>query len=129
VKTSSRLAKDHRASTVTILLIAAVLLVAGVSACDGAHTYQLAISSASGGSVVIPGEGTLSYSVGTVVQLMAAADDGYQFRSWTGDVASIGNPNAASTTITMNGHYAIVANFETEGETGSDDGAPIADRP
>jgi hypothetical protein len=93
-------------------------LVAGVTACDGAHTYQLTISSTSGGSVTSPGEGTFTYDAGAVVQLVATPDDGYQFRSWTGDITNIADPNAASTTVTMNGDYAIVASFGTEGENG-----------
>jgi hypothetical protein len=60
-----------------------------------------------------------------VVQLVATPDDGYQFRSWTGDVAYIPDANAASITITVNGDYAIVANFETEGETDPGNGGPI----
>jgi hypothetical protein len=115
--------KDHHVLTVAIFLIVAVL-VAGAAACDGAHTYQLTISSASGGNVTLPGEGTFPYPAGTVVQLTAMPDEGYQFRSWTGDIQHIANSNSASTTITMNGNYAIVANFETEGGEGSDGGGP-----
>ena len=60
-----------------------------------------------------------------VVQLVATPDEGYEFRSWTGDTASIDSPNAASTTITMNGNYGIVANFETESEQDPGDGGPF----
>jgi hypothetical protein len=109
--------KYHRAAAVGAFLIVAAL-VTGAAACDGAHTYQLTISSASGGSVTTPGHGTFTYDAGTMVQLVATPDEGYQFHSWTGDVAYIANPNAASTTITMNGDYAILANFGTEGENG-----------
>ena len=42
------------------------------------------------------------------------ADEGYRFVNWTGDVGTIANVNAASTTITMNGDYSITANFEEE---------------
>jgi hypothetical protein len=115
--------KHRHAAVLTILLIVAAL-VAGATACDGARTYQLAISSGSGGNVTTPGEGTFPYPAGTVVQLLAAPDDGYQFRSWTGDITYIANPNAASTAITMNGNYAIVANFQTEGGTSPGDGGP-----
>jgi hypothetical protein len=113
--------KHHHVARVGILLIVAALVV-GIIACDGARTYQLAISSGSGGNVTTPGEGTFPYPAGTVVQLAATPDDGYQFRSWTGDIQHIANPNAASTTITMNGSYAILANFATENETGPDNG-------
>ena len=125
MRTPFPLRKDRRAATTGILLIVAVLLV-GAAACDGAsaRTYQLAISSASGGSVTTPGAGTFVYDAGTVVQLAATPDDGYQFLSWSGDLERIANPKATSTTITMYGDYAIVANFETEPEMGPD-GGPI----
>jgi len=121
MRIASGLVKDHHVLTVTIFLLVAVLVV-GAAACDGARTYQLTISSASGGNVTTPGEGTFPYPGGTVVPLAAAPNDGYQFRSWTGDIEHMADPNAASTTITMNGNYAVVANFETEGGTGPGDG-------
>ena len=124
MKVASGLMRHHHVLPVSILLIVAVLLV-GAWACDGAggvgSTYQLAVSSASGGSVTTPGAGTFTYDAGMVVQLVATADQGYKFHSWTGDIASIGDPDAASTTITMNGNYAIVANFEVEGESDPDE--------
>jgi uncharacterized repeat protein (TIGR02543 family) len=64
--------------------------------------------------VTVPGEGTYSYDVGTVVDLVAAADTGYEFVNWTGDTSTLANVNAASTTITMNGDYSITANFTLE---------------
>jgi len=73
--------------------------------------YDLTISSTSGGSVTTPGEGTFTYDEGTVVDLVAEADAHYQFVNWTGDVGTIADVNAAITTITMNGDYAITANF------------------
>jgi hypothetical protein len=115
--------KHLRAAAAGILLIVA-FLGAGVADCDGARTYQLTISSTSGGSVATPGEGTFSYDAGIVVSLTATPDDGYQFQSWTGDVAYIADPNAASTTIVMNGNYAVLANFETGGGDGPGDGGP-----
>lgn len=123
MRTALPLKKHHRAAAAGILLILTALVI-GVAACDGGggDTYQLAISSASGGSVTTPGQGTFPYPAGTVVQLVATPSDGYQFLSWTGDVEHVGNPNAASTAITMNGNYAIVANFEIESGTEPDGG-------
>jgi hypothetical protein len=121
MRRASGLMKGHHALTVSIFLIVAVLVV-GAAACDGAGTYQLTVSSGSGGNVTTPGEGTFPYPAGTVVPVVAAPDEGYQFRSWTGDIQHVADPNAASTTITMNGDYAIVANFGTDGGTGPDDG-------
>jgi hypothetical protein len=73
--------------------------------------YDLIISSTVGGSVTTPGEGTSTHDAGTVVNLVATPDPGYRFVNWTGNVGTIGNVNAASTTITMNGDYSITANF------------------
>jgi hypothetical protein len=39
------------------------------------------------------------------------AEEGYRFESWTGDVGTIDDVNAASTTITMNDNYSIAPNF------------------
>ena len=73
--------------------------------------YDLTISSTSGGSVIIPGEGTFPYDEGTTVNLIAETEEGYRFVRWTGDVNTVANVNAASTTITMQGDYTITANF------------------
>jgi hypothetical protein len=74
--------------------------------------YYLTISSTTGGSVTTPGEGTFTYVEGNVVSLVANPATGYKFVNWTGNVTTIANVNAATTTITMNGDYSITANFE-----------------
>ena len=74
----------------------------------------LTVSSTTGGLVTTPGEGSFNYNAGTMANLVATPDAGYQFVEWTGDVGTIGNVNAASTTITMGGDYSITANFEEE---------------
>jgi hypothetical protein len=71
----------------------------------------LAISSTAGGSVTTPGEGTSTYERGTVVNLVAEAEDGYHFVNWTGDVSTIGNVTANATNITMDDNYSVTANF------------------
>jgi len=73
--------------------------------------YDLAVGSTAGGSVDSPGEGAFSYEEGTVVSLVATPTSGYRFSHWTGDVSSIANVKAASTTIHMNGDYSVTANF------------------
>ena len=73
--------------------------------------YNLAVHSTGGGSVITPGEGTFAYDEGTVVKLVAEAEEGYHFASWTGDVDTIAGVNNASTIITMNDNYTITANF------------------
>jgi hypothetical protein len=73
--------------------------------------YSLTISSSAGGSVTAPGEGAFAYDEGTVVDLAAIPDAGYYFVNWDGDVGTIADVNAASTTITMQGDYEITARF------------------
>jgi hypothetical protein len=73
--------------------------------------HNLTVSSTAGGSVTTPGEGTFAYNASTVLDLVAKADSGHRFVNWTGNVTTIANVNGASTTITMNGSYSIVANF------------------
>jgi hypothetical protein len=63
------------------------------------------------GSVTTPGEGTFIYGSGTVVNLVAQAEELCQFVGWTGDVGTIADVNATTTTITINGDYSIRANF------------------
>ena len=80
----------------------------------GVTQYDITISSNAGGSVTIPGEGVYTYSPRTVVNLVAEPEEGYPFVRWTGDVSTVGNVSAASTTITMHGDYLITANFKTQ---------------
>jgi hypothetical protein len=83
------------------------------------ETYDLTIASTAGGSVTTPGEGTSNYDEDAVVNLVATSDSCYHFVNWTGDVSTVADVNDAATTITVNGDYAITANFE-EGVTFAD---------
>jgi hypothetical protein len=74
-------------------------------------TSDLTISSTTGGSVTSPGEGTFSYDEGTVVDLVAEAEEGYRFVNWSGDVSAAGNASVATTTITMDGDKTVTATF------------------
>lgn len=98
------------------VVLLGVALVAGMVGCFTPFRvqYQLTISSTEGGEVTTPGDGTFTYWGGTVVNLVAEADEGYSFINWTGDACAcnIANINAASTNITMNNDYSIIANFE-----------------
>jgi hypothetical protein len=76
--------------------------------------YDLAISSREGGSVTTPSGGTSAHDEGTVVNLVAQPDEGYQFIYWAGDVDGIADVYAAETTITINNHCSITANFALE---------------
>lgn len=73
--------------------------------------YHLTVDCTKGGKVAIPGEGTFAYGAGTVVELVATPDNAYRFVNWTGDVATITDVSAVTTTITMNGNYSVTANF------------------
>jgi hypothetical protein len=73
--------------------------------------YELSINSTEGGLVMLPGEGVLNYTGGTVVDLVAIPDAGHRFVGWAGDVGTIADINAASTNITLDGNYSITANF------------------
>jgi uncharacterized repeat protein (TIGR02543 family) len=74
--------------------------------------YDLTISSTDGGSVTGPGEGSFTYDAGTAVHLMAEAEEGYHFVSWTGDIGTIDYVYDAMTTITMDASHSVTANFE-----------------
>jgi len=77
-----------------------------------AYQCTLTISSAGGGSVIVPGEGTFFYDSGTVVELIALPNTFYSFDEWTGDVGTIANVNAAATNITITGDDSITAEFK-----------------
>ena len=51
--------------------------------------YDLTVDSTEGGLVTNPGEDTFTYDEGTVVDLVAEAEEGYRFDEWTGDVDTI----------------------------------------
>jgi outer membrane lipoprotein-sorting protein len=74
--------------------------------------YSLIVDSTEGGSVTVPGEGESAYPPGTVVDLVAVADEHYQFVEWTGDVDYVDDIYAAETSITVWGDYSVSAEFE-----------------
>jgi len=78
--------------------------------------YTLFITSTTGGHVSDPGEGIFTYASGTVVDLLAVNDPGYDLAwdLWTGDVGTVADTHSASTTITILGDYAIQANFVSQ---------------
>jgi len=90
-----------------------------------AAQYHLTLGSTAGGSVTVPGEGTFTYDDGTVVNLSATPDSGYDFVNWT-PVSYVASSTAANTTITMNRDYSITANFAPSGGGGTGGGCFIA---
>jgi hypothetical protein len=103
------------------IFLIAVGLVGGLVGCNGGGSYTLTVDSTAGGLVTVPGEGTFSYGAGTVVELVAAPDDGHKFQAWHGDIEGIADPNSASTNITINGDCSVTASFEEEGGPGPSD--------
>ena len=79
--------------------------------------YNLSVKTNGSGSVDPTGG---PYAAGTIVQLTATADAGWQFDNWTGDVAEA---NAASTTVTMDADKTVTANFAQSDEDSADDEA------
>jgi parallel beta helix pectate lyase-like protein/List-Bact-rpt repeat protein len=80
--------------------------------------HTLSISSTAGGSVQTPGEGIHSYNYGQVVTIIAQRSAGYRFVEWTGtavDADKVDDPTAASTTVTMEADYSLVAHFASTG--------------
>jgi hypothetical protein len=75
--------------------------------------YWLTISTEGCGDVTTPGEGTFGpYSPGDTQNLVADPCDCWRFTRWEGDVTTVANVDRASTSITMNGDYDIVAVFD-----------------
>jgi len=98
---------DVTSHTTTIAMNGDYSIIAGFVA-----ARHLIVTSTAGGVVAAPGEGTFVYDLGAVVNLVAAADTGYRFVSWTGNVDTIADVNRATTTMNMIGNYSITANFE-----------------
>ncbi|MDY6932355.1 MAG: hypothetical protein SVJ22_10635, partial [Halobacteriota archaeon] len=74
--------------------------------------YELTISVEGNGST-IPGVGTHSYPAGTVVDLDAISDAGWQFDNWSGDISTSDN----LTTIEIDSDKSVSAHFsEMSGE-------------
>lgn len=117
--------RRHRRVNRVSALFLVVALVMAATACNGPDAYQLTVSSTAGGSVATPGEDTFNYEPGTIVELVATPDDGYEFDAWTGDTGDIANASSPSTNITMNGDYAITASFKEQGEDGGGGANPI----
>ena len=102
---------------VSMSLAVMLALSVGLIGCGGEGVpevteYTLTISSAEGGSVTGPGEGTFAYDEGEKVNLVAKPDEDCQFVNWTGDIGEIADAEDATTTIAMNADYVITANFE-----------------
>jgi uncharacterized repeat protein (TIGR02543 family) len=70
--------------------------------------HELTIS-VNGSGNTIPSAGVHSYADGAEVTITATPDSGWQFVNWTGD--SVTDPDASTTTVTMDEDKTITANF------------------
>jgi len=108
--------REHNHLAMASIFLIMVALITGMIGCDGGgsngESYTLTITSTFGGSVTEPGEGAFIYDEGTTVNLTAAPDAGYQFDDWTGDVNTLLDRYAETTTIKVDNAYSIIANFE-----------------
>ena len=59
--------------------------------------------------VVLSQPGLHDYAQGSVVDIVAIADSGWRFDSWTGDVA---DPSSATTTVTVATDMVVTALFK-----------------
>ena len=75
------------------------------------HTLTMQIS---GSGSTTPTVGTHDYGEGEVVSITATPESGWQFDSWSGDVA---DPGLATTTVTMASYRTLTANF-SQAKTG-----------
>jgi hypothetical protein len=99
------------ANVTTITMYDSYSVTANFALDDG--WYSLTVSSTDGGEVTTPPEEISVHAANTTVDLVAVPDEGYQFLRWTGDVDTIADVYAASTTIAMNASYSITAQFES----------------
>jgi len=92
-----------------------VALVIGMAGCTPSFTpqYTIKISSTTGGTVTVPGEGLFRYPAGTVVNLVAESDRGYEFGAWVSNAGTIADVYDATTTITLDkNYYFVIADFD-----------------
>ncbi len=91
--------------------------------------FVLTTDSTAGGWVTDPGEESVPYDEGTVVDLVAEAEDCYEFVEWTGDVDTIADVYSASTNITMDADKNVTASFSPFGydlTVGSTEGGQVS---
>ncbi|MBA7527453.1 hypothetical protein ES705_19629 [subsurface metagenome] len=72
--------------------------------------YTLTINAGEGGTTQ-PLQGSYDYDCGTLVEITATPDSGYEFSDWSGDVPS-GYENNNPLIITMNSDKSLTANFK-----------------
>ncbi|MDD5700857.1 MAG: InlB B-repeat-containing protein [Dehalococcoidales bacterium] len=73
--------------------------------------FTVTVSATSGGTVVQPGCGEFVFTGGSVVELVAVADSGYTFVSWSVDGGAVIDPGSPATAITVTGNCRVTASF------------------
>jgi hypothetical protein len=106
---------DVNAAETIITMDGSYSIIANFESLHADPLVQLTVSSTAGGSVTTPGEGTFLCPIGTEVSLVAEAESNDQFTHWSGDIDTIADVDAASTTIIMDNSYSIRANFKGPG--------------
>ncbi len=107
---------DPNAAATTVLMDGGYTLMANFAL----DQRRLLIASTAGGSVTDPGEGSFTYNQGSSAAVQATAQAGYHFTHWSGsavDAGKVADPNAAATTVLMDGGYTLTANFAIDTHT------------
>jgi uncharacterized repeat protein (TIGR02543 family) len=84
-------------------------------------SLSVAVSPPGSGSVAASPSGPF-YDLGSVVQLTATPESGFEFVGWTGDAAGAANP----VNLTLSGANAATAVFRPADGTGAGQGVPLA---
>ena len=85
-----------------------------VTASFAINTYQLTVSTTTGGTITMPASSPVTVNHGVATTITAVATVGYTFTGWTvvAGTASIATPSALSTTATLtSGNATVRANF------------------
>ena len=98
---------DSGSATTTVTMDENKTITANFSELPPLPTSTLTMAVTGNGSTT-PEVGTHEYPQGTVVDITATADSGYEFTGWSGDVA---DANSATTTVTMDADKTVTANF------------------
>ncbi|MFZ5519528.1 MAG: FG-GAP-like repeat-containing protein [Candidatus Zhuqueibacterota bacterium] len=75
------------------------------------YTLTMVANPVAGGTTA-PTPGDHPYDAGTIVDINATANPGYEFQNWSGNVA---DANDDETTVTMNSNETVTANFTKVG--------------
>lgn len=101
-----------------------VMIQVGPFSSESRSQFDLTIHITNGGTVTQPGDvhdvdqgRTFSYDEGTGVDLEAVPLPGYSFVNWTGNIHTVADITATTTTIVMSADYTITANFVNTAST------------